>query len=250
MDVYGLSSIWSGVTKEFNKYDLVFTVFGPAYFVFTRTKHIFGFAQPWIIYPNNPISNELSYLKRIKQRFKYFVQSLFFSRADSLIVELEHVKKGLEKYSYLKNIPTQIVNSTVDSIFSFPEKWQPIKFPKTTVKIKLGVIARNYPHKNLKCFLELKHQLLNRYNLDVELYVTFSEDEWLSCSDEYKNEINNVGLLRLDQCPSFYDQIDGVVFPSLLECFSATPLEAMVMKKPLFSSDLSFIRDFSKECAH
>ena len=46
-----------------------------------------------------------------------------------------------------------------------------------------------------------------------------------------------------DECPSFYEQIDGVVFPSLLECFSATPLEAMVMNKPLFASDRGFVRD-------
>ena len=34
----------------------------------------------------------------------------------------------------------------------------------------------------------------------------------------------------------------GVIFPSLLECFSATPIEAMIMKKPVFASDRLFVR--------
>lgn len=250
MDVHGINSMWSSITKEFDKYDVVFTVFGPAYFLFSKAKHIFGFAQPWIIYPNNPISEELNFFKRLKQRFKYYVQSIFFSRAELLIVELEHVKRGLEKYRYLKNIPTHIVNSTVDTIFHEPQKWEQVEFPKTNAEIKLGVIARNYPHKNLKCFFDLKQKLFTQYNLNVEFYVTFSDEEWFACSKEYRQEIINIGLLKLDQCPSFYDQIDGVVFPSLLECFSATPLESMVMKKPLFSSNLSFIRDCSKEYAY
>jgi len=37
--------------------------------------------------------------------------------------------------------------------------------------------------------------------------------------------------------------MDAIIFPSLLECFSATPLEAMAMKKPLFASDRKFVRD-------
>lgn len=250
MDVHGIKSIWSKITKEFDKYDVVFTVFGPAYFLFSSSKHIFGFAQPWIIYPNNPISKEYNFFKRLNVKFKYFVQSLFFSRAALLIVELNHVKRGIQKFWYLKNIPIHIVNSTVDTIFHEPQKWEPVKFPKTNADIKLGVIARNYPHKNLKCYLDLKQKLFSQYNLNVDFYVTFSDEEWLACTDVYRQEIVNIGLLKLDQCPSFYEQIDGVVFPSFLECFSATPLESMMMKKPLFSSDLSFIRDCSKGFAY
>jgi glycosyltransferase involved in cell wall biosynthesis len=34
--------------------------------------------------------------------------------------------------------------------------------------------------------------------------------------------------------------MDAVIFPSMLECFSATPLEAMIMRKPLFASNMTF----------
>ena len=43
--------------------------------------------------------------------------------------------------------------------------------------------------------------------------------------------------------------MDAIIFPSLLECFSATPLEAMAMEKPFFASDREFIRDVCSDYA-
>jgi glycosyltransferase involved in cell wall biosynthesis len=59
----------------------------------------------------------------------------------------------------------------------------------------------------------------------------------------------NIGALDVAQCPSFYLQLDGVLFPSLLECFSATPLEAMAMKRALFVADRPFNRDVCGDAA-
>lgn len=250
IDFYGISALWKGISKEFKGYDIVFTVFGPAYFSFSKQWHIFGFAQPWILYPHNHTIKSFSILTRMKYRLMYMIQSLFFARADELVVELDHVKRGLANYQYLKNIPTHIVHSTIDSVFYCPDKWQPIDFPVTKGKIKLGVIARNYPHKNLSCLPEVKRILNEKYFLDADFLVTFSKDEWDNCPQKFQNEIINIGLLSLDQCPSFYNHIEGVIFPSLLECFSATPLETMTMNKPLFASDLPFIRDCCQKYAH
>lgn len=246
IDFYGLSSIWGGVGKQFEAYDLIFTVFGPAYFLFSSKKHVFGFAQPWIVYPRNPVSKGMSFLPRMKTRLKFLLQSLFFSRADELVVELDHVKEGLKAYPYLKTVPTHIVHSTVDSIFYTPDLWQGVDFPSSSSNIKLGLIARNYPHKNLQCLPLVKEILQRDYGLSVNFYVTFPEPEWDECSEGFRAEVHNIGALKLDQCPSFYSQIDGVIFPSLLECFSATPLESMAMEKPIFASDLPFIKD----CCH
>lgn len=242
---YGISAIWKGLSKEFIDFELVFTVFGPAYFLHSKVKHIFGFAQPWIIYPNNPISRSFNIFQRLKIKLHYFVQSLFFSRADELIVELNHVKIGLKKYSYLKKIPTHIVFSAVDSVFHTPNKWQPVNFPKTKDSIKLGVIARNYHHKNLACLPEVKKILWKKYNLNVDFFVTFSDEEMQNCDESFQQNIYNIGILKLDQCPNFYFQIDAVIFPTLLECFSATPFESMIMGKKLIASNLPFIKDCS-----
>ena len=105
-------------------------------------------------------------------------------------------------------------------------------------------------HKNLACLPALKRALQARHGLQAEFYVTLTDAEWASCSAEFRQSIHNVGALVLAQCPSFYAALDGVVFPSLLECFSAVPLEAMCMRRPLFASDLPFIRDCCHEHAN
>ena len=107
----------------------------------------------------------------------------------------------------------------------------------------LGFVGRNYLHKNTMIFPKAAEILKNNYNINVKFYVTFTEEEWSLCSNDFYNHCYNVGPLEVNQCPIFYKSVDAIVFPSLIECFSITPLEAMVMGKPLFASN----RFFNKE---
>ena len=257
-DYYGLDAIWRGLSWHFRNADIIFTVFGPAYFVFSNKYHIFGFAQPNIIYPSNPISNNLKFFDRIKLKFKYKIQEYFYSKADSIIVELEHVKKRLEALGSFSTLPIHIVYSSVHSVYKQPNHWTALNLPNQVswsltrgdTSLKFGVISKNYPHKNLKILTLVKKSLRLNYNINADFYVTFTQYEWSNCSEEFKAEIINVGEIVLSQCPTFYSLMDGVVFPTLLECFSAVPIETMMVKKPLFGSDLSFIRDVCGGCCN
>lgn len=246
-DFYGISALWKGLDHHFIGMDVVFTVFGPAYYARKRTRHLFGFAQPNIIYPHNPINARQGLLDRIRTRIKYKLQSYFFSRTDAIVVELEHVKKELEKLVLFQRMPIHIVYSSVHSVFTEPDQWASLVLPPSGASLKLGIISRNYPHKNLAILAEVKKLLLQNHGRDVDFYVTFPPDEWAACSADFKKNIINAGGLSLSQCPTFYAAMDGVVFPSMLECFSAVPIETMMSKRPLFASNLSFIRDVCGE---
>jgi glycosyltransferase involved in cell wall biosynthesis len=242
-DHRGLNSLWSGLTSFFANFDVVFTVFGPAYYLRRNTRHLFGFAQPNIIYPNSELNGQINICRRIFLRIKYEVQAFFFSRADELVVELEHVKEGLSARALFRRKQIHIVYSAVHTIFKEPNRWAPVSISNPTRNLRLGLIARNYPHKNLRILPFVKQCLITKYNMHTEFFVTFPQAEWVVCDDFFKRNTNNVGELSLNQCPSFYSLMDGVIFPSLLECFSAVPLEAMVSGRPLFASNLPFIRD-------
>lgn len=243
LDYFGIEALWRGLSAHMKGYDGVFTVFGPAYILGARSyTHIVGFAQPSIIYPDRISLFERSLLRRVALRVKYFLQEIFFSASDVIVVELEHVKKALLAKNKFSRKDLFVVRSTVDNIYLEPERWK--EAPQLVGgRVKLGLVSRNYPHKNIKILSEVKEVLYEKYGMDVDFYVTFSSEEWDSCSEGFKSNIKNVGRLELAQCPSFYSQLDGVVFPSLLECFSAVPLEAMILRKPLFASDLGFIKD-------
>ena len=251
IDYVGIKALWSGLAKELSDYDLVFTVFGPAYTMRKPAKHIVGFAQPSIIYPDSRAFLKIPVHLRKVQRLKFKMQELFFAKADALVVELEHVKLGLQKIPAFRDKKIYVVNSAVDSVFSEPDRWRAIDKPMVSEgRIKLGLISRNYAHKNLDLLPYIKRSLKHNHGIEADIFVTFVPEEWEACSEFFKENINNVGPLTLAQCPTFYDSLDGVIFPSLLECFSAVPIESMLIGKPLLASDLPFIRDCCKTYAN
>jgi glycosyltransferase involved in cell wall biosynthesis len=227
-----------------NKFDVVFTIFGPLYIFNKKYVSIVGFAQALIIYPNNEYFKLLNIFEYIIVKLKFWVQSFFFKKADYFIVELDHVKRGLVRELGISPDKIQVVRNCVSDIFTNPSDWSKIFIPKIkNIDLKLGFVGRNYLHKNTVIFPIVAEILKNNYNINVKFYVTFTDLEWSSCSNSFHKHCYNVGSLEVNQCPNFYKSVDSIVFPSLLESFSVTPLEAMVMGKPLFASN----RFFNKE---
>lgn len=243
LDVFGLGSGGRGARRILNRYERVLTLFGPLYRWSTPFSSVVGFAQAWIIYPRNEVYRRLRWNVRIGMRIKFWVQAQFFKRADIIVVELEHVKQGLTRELGIPPERIIVVRNCVASLYFNPSRWDALLMPDVRGKIRLGFLGRNYVHKNTLIFPKIAAALRSRHGLDSSFFVTFTEAEWHSCTDEFRAACINVGPLSPAQCPLFYLGLDGVIFPSLLECFSATPLEAMVMGKPLFASDRPFNRD-------
>lgn len=249
VDSFGIKAIYSKTNKIIKNYKTVFTIFGPNYLRVKSKNEIVGFAQPWIINFDNPISRRMKPLKRLKLLSKFNLQWLFFLRSNHYVVELEHVKDKLILLKGVEDSEISVVYNTVSSLYSNKEKWSYIKVAKNNENISLGIVTRDYPHKNLEILPSVAEALQTQHNLKVHFYTTLNDSEWEQRGEFFKKYVSTVGYLSPDQCPSFYEQLDGVIFPSLLECFSATPLEAMAMKKPLFASDRAFVRDVCKEHA-
>lgn len=246
-NVYGLDAFKPRNRRLFANFDMVFTIFGPDYFMFTKFKRVVGFAQPWIIYPNNLAYKKLGLWARLITRFKFFAQKFFFRGADAYIVELEHVKTRLSDIGVGSQDSIYVVRNTLSRIYR--DNVLVGRTPNEDV-FKLGIISRNYFHKNLEMAPKVISILKDKHKLNVEFYVTFTDSEFDLCSPEFKRVVKNLGSKKVSECIPTYQELDGVFFPSLLECFSATPLEAMAMKKPLFASDLPFNRDICREFAY
>ena len=247
---YGLNLLHSPLARRLQEFDAVFTIFGPLYVWRLSGVNITGFAQPWIIYPDNEIDHAMGLGRRFSIRLKYLVQSLFFRRADRLVVELDHVRLGLLAKGIGSPSTVEVVHNTLSAVYITPSSWQPVEVIDAAVDIKLGFVGRNYSHKNTRIFPALVDVLKHVHGIKARIYVTFTDEEWAACDETFRAAVNNVGPLFVAQCPSFYSCMDAVIFPSLLECFSATPLEAMAMKKPLFASDRPFNRDVCQTHAH
>lgn len=250
LDLRGVELVVSCVGQGMGPPDAVLTVFGPLYRWRCSFRNIVGFAQPWIIYPDNECYRMLPLMRRVLTRVTYFVQGLFFKRADVLIVELDHVKERLIEVLGVECGRIHVVRNCISSIYLDESLWRPVDVPKLGAFLRLGFLGRNYLHKNTRLFPDVVAALEETHGIQARFYVTFTEQEWIACSPAFRRVCVNVGPLAVSQCPLFYSALDGVVFPSLLECFSATPLEAMAMERPLFASDRPFNRDICGSHAH
>lgn len=249
MDTFGFGAMRSGLLPRLNMADLVFTLFGPLYLFGLKPKSIAGFAQAWIIYPETDACNLLSLYSRVKTKILYSIKEYFFNLSDYFIVELDHVKDGLIKRRIATSDQVFIAYNAPNGIFFSEDRWEPFFLQRREV-FSLGIITRDHVHKNLNILPVVKQLLLSRYGIEVDFYVTFNDAEWAAKSADFQSSVTNLGPLKGPQCPNFYKQLDGVIFPSLLECFSATVVEALIMKKPLFASDRTFVRDIAKDAAY
>lgn len=227
---------------QLNEFDVVFTVFGPFFLPFYRKKHISGFAQPWVIYPVEDVLKKFTFHKRLFYRIKYFFVAYIFKRADALVVESKHIKKLLVQKGFKNQI--EVVENAVSSVFFNKNEWQRINSDFfDSKKINIGVLSGSYPHKNLSFIIELANKLEDQYPKSFNFIFTLTQDKYEDLNKNKKSKsIRNLGVIALQDCPSFYHQVDGVILPSLLECFSITPYEAMLMKKVVFLSDREFFK--------
>ena len=236
-------------TLKLLKFKKVFVVFGPLYSFLYPKKTVVGFAQPWIVYPDNEVYRSYSLLDKLSTKLKYKIQKYFYLKSSEFIVELPHVKEQLAFLHGVCRSKIHVVNNCLSDVFFDESKWESIHFPVESGNFKVGFLGRNYSHKNVKYILSVKDYLFECFGEDIDIYVTFTDVEFHSCSKHFQQSVQNLGSLSANQCPTFFKFIDLLVFPSLLECFSATPIEAMFMKTPLVVSDRVFNKDVCSDFA-
>lgn len=244
-DVHGRKSCNRKTRARFTGFDLVFTIFGPLYLLCDVPNHIVGFAQAWIVYPNNEAKRLISRKEALFLQLKFLIQWWFFRRSARLVVELPHVKNSLVKRKAFPSTRIDVVSNCVSAIYFDRSRWAPVATLGDVREdsIKIGYVTRDYPHKNLGILVGVAKALQRLSRKRYQFYVTLNESEWAERTEDFRAVVVNVGPISVAQCPSFYQAMDAVFFPSLLECFSVMPLEAMVMRRPLFASDRGFVRD-------
>jgi glycosyltransferase involved in cell wall biosynthesis len=113
-------------------------------------------------------------------------------------------------------------------------------------------LARYYPHKNLEFVIRTARRLREHRDERLVFYITIDERHHAGAArlvkeierDGLEDWVVNLGAIPGDGLPSVYQAADILFFPTLLESFSRTYLEAMHYGLPIVTSD----RDFAREC--
>jgi len=129
-------------------------------------------------------------------------------------------------------------------------------FLKDQKKLKLFVLTRYYAHKNLEIIVDLVKTYKEQLK-DVLFILTINENEHIGAAKLIKeikkynlsDHIVTVGTLKYADLPSYFQHIDALFLPTLLESYSGTYVEAMHYKKPILTSDFDFARHICGKAA-
>ena len=230
------------------KPDCIFTVFGPAYWS-PMAKHILGFANGWCYNPHSIAFKKVRFLTKLKNlALIHLINYRILKETDLLIVETQDAKNKITKFLKINPSKTHVVSNTTHAIFS--DKNQPVFKLNSRNKneFRFLTVSANYPHKNLEIIKQIS-LLLASENINVSFWLTISDKEFYQTFAGFERWIKNIGPVDIKYVPSLYEQCDALFLPTLLETFTASYPEAMIMGKPILTSDLSFARDICGNAA-
>ncbi|WP_110181068.1 glycosyltransferase [Nocardioides solisilvae] len=223
-------------------FDVAFTVFGPDFGPRRAPVRVVGFADVTSLFPEH--AGFVGAQARLKHALRMRLSRRRFRTADLVVTEAAHVARSLAERWGIDPARTRVVPNVLNGIFRDAARHEPLgaTLPDGPV---LAFPTRAYPHKNLAVLGPAARLLRERHGLDVRFALTLTDAEWSGLDPATRDAAVNLGPVRVAQVPALYAACDGVVFPSLNECFSVTPLEALRAGRPLVASDREFVREIA-----
>ncbi len=247
---YRSRKLLSQLEKSFQP-DCFFTIFGPSYYT-PRAPHLQGYAYPHYVYPDSPFFNHASFKTLLKTKLYAFLHRHFFlNNGKYYVTETEDVSKRLSKYLGVTSDRIYTVNNTFNHHYAnFLPKTDLLPI-KDLHEFRLLSLCSFADHKNLS-ILNKVIPILNRLSPEHNIKFILTVDQQVllnSLSAEAMSSIINLGRLDVSDCPQIYSECDALFLPTLLECFSANYPEAMYMKRPILTSNLSFATSICDKAA-
>lgn len=219
------------------KPDVIIATSGPTYF-HSSSPQIIGYNLGLYIYPESHYYKQLSFLRKLKFFLKRKIHFYYFKRdASAYVVQTDDVNRRVRKALNTDKVFT--VTNTHNGFYvtkpDFPAKLP----PPEKGELRLLTISAYYQHKNLEIIPKIVEALERRGMHHIKFVLTLKDEDFRQYMVPHKNIIN-IGPVLPEECPSLYRECDMMFLPTLAECFSASYPEAMVMEKPILTSDLDF----------
>ncbi|MBO4620700.1 MAG: glycosyltransferase [Victivallales bacterium] len=228
--------------------DCVLCTSGPMYWK-SKAPCLMGFNLPHHIYRESPYFKTITFAAQIRRFLRQTVHRLRFRReGTAFFVQTDDVNERLRKYIGCDKVYTVPNTYSVSyrNIEEFPAKLP----PRQPGELRCLTISAYYPHKNLGIIRKVVDVLKSRGHENFKFVVTLPAEYYERLFGEgYRASILNVGFVPSREGPSLYQECDFMFLPTLLECFSASYAEAMVMRKPILTSDMGFAHCVCKDAA-
>lgn len=214
------------------------------------------FHWAYAIYPDSIVWCLMNLRSRASRRLRLRAFQRALPYATQVAAQTHTAKRRLEQIYGLSNVCV-IPNAVSLPNFSdtHVDALQYVERKSPRVRLLL-CLTRYYPHKNLEILLQLG-RIIKSHGAPYRVITTVSADQdpgaarFLSSIQEaeLRDVIHNIGPVPMDQVPSLYQSVDGLLLPTLLESFSGTYVEAMYYGVPVLTSDMDFARDVCGDAA-
>lgn len=241
-----------GALQREGDFNLVYTMAGPAYVKFTR-PHVMGISNAYISHVD--LSTFLSTRPArvwLPDALKIIYQSFHARQADRVIFQTETARTSFCGRLRYPRERTDVVSNAFDA-HSF------IGLPPALFADPLQVLvpAMAYSHKLLEqvpAIAAACRDVLGGRQVEFLLTIDSRGPEWAMIAKDAKKlgvseQIRTLGTYNYANAARVFVQADIVLSLSVLETFSATPLEAFGAARPHISADRSWSREISGEAA-
>jgi glycosyltransferase involved in cell wall biosynthesis len=229
--------------------DAVFTTSGPAYWK-PKAPHLVGFNLPHYVYPDSPFFKTIPLWKNIRWKIRGWIKAYFIKKeANAFVVQTDDVNNRLKKWLKTEEVYT-VSNSCSSHYFktnTFPNKLAD-RLPN---EFRFLFLSAYHPHKNFEIIKGIvDYELKINIDFSYKFILTLPNDIFNSIFEKkYHKYVYNVGPVPVPECASLYKECDAMFLPTLLECFSASYVEAMFMEKPIVTSNLGFAKTVCEDAA-
>lgn len=244
---YLRGSFLSKIEKESNC-DCIICTSGPIYWTPKKPTFI-GYNLPHLIYPESPYFNRIPLWMKLRWKVRWATHKARYRKeASAIFVQTEDVNQRLRKI--LKTDRVITISNTYNNAYDIQKDF-PNKLPeRTDNEVRLLTISAFYKHKNFEIIPKTIEVLKSKGVNNVRFIVTLPDNLFKTAFGQNPpKEIINVGFVPTLEGASLYKECDFMFLPTLLECFSASYAEAMVMKKPILTSDLGFAHTVCNDAA-
>jgi glycosyltransferase involved in cell wall biosynthesis len=233
--------------------DLVYSIGFPSYVKFNATE-AGRYTNPWEICSFPTAESTLTFAERTWRGLRSYYRLHWARRAHYFETQTEIAKAGIIQKLRVDDDRIFVITNSVNPVFAEAGKKVETRPPGNPRRI--FCLSAEHRHKNLMIIPEVARQLAASVGFGFTFVLTLPPqgDLWQSILRDAEqrgvaNHITNTGPLSLEGCVQQYRDADCLFLPTLVEIFSATYLEAMVMRVPIVTTDLDFAHDICQEAA-
>lgn len=235
------------------KPDVLFSIIAPSFFRI-KCKEVMRCANAW-----NYVQNVNEYAwstqtvkQRMITRLKAAITCHYMKNTKYFVTQTETAKKSIIKLTKTDAKNVRVVPNVLPAVFN---NVQVFKHKEDTLT-HIVYVSAPYPHKNIDIIPEVARILIDKNISNFQFHVTIPENslfisQFNKLLSKYSVERNvvNEGFQTQSQLIDLYSKCDIFFFPSLLETFSASLLEAMFFKMPIVAADFDFNREVAGDSA-